>query len=163
MPNLLRLRLLARHAGLMIATCWLGLAYAASVQADAGEIARSSGTPASAVFDDSDAPGQTRFEPTRRGARSRFAAELRMAEAEHSAALAELRAQLAAAPRSERAGLQRRIEALKQVRTARTVSLQLDEARRAGRAPLAAKLERRLSKLAAAGVTAPVRAVGGER
>lgn len=131
----------------------------------AAPLARAQADPATTTeaTDPGDPPGQTQFAPTRTRTSSPFAAELRAAERAHAEALAALRARLAAAPREERPALQREIEALKRGREARLVRVQLAEARRRGRAPLAARLETRLARLAAAGVHEPVAPAGGAR
>lgn len=161
MPNSRPLHPLFATASLLLAICWLGVAL--PLRADEAEAMRAPLAPAPTVTDDADAPGQTRFAPTRRRAASPFAAALRVAETEHAEALALLRAELDAAPRTERASIQRRIETLKLAREARVVTLQLGEARRKGNASLADKLTRRLSRLAAAGASAPMQPAGGER
>ncbi len=160
MPANLKPRRLAALAVLVAATLCLG--YALPLRAQESGPAHAPQAPAPAT-DPADEPGQTRFAPTRRGAATAFAASLRTSEQAHAAALADLRAELELAPRSDRAALQRRIEALKLTREARLVALQLGEAQRKGNTPLAAKLTRRLSKMSAAGVTMPVSPVGGER
>lgn len=161
MPNSRPLSPVLAVASLLLAICWLGIAR--PLHADEAETVRAPLAPAPTVADDADAPGQTRFAPTRRRAASPFAAALRVAEAEHAEALLALRAELELAPRTERASIQRRIEALKLAREARLVTLQLGEARRKGNASLADKLTRRLSRLSAAGASAPLQPVGGER
>lgn len=144
---------------------FLSAAALALLAAFAAPLARAQADPAATTeaADPGDPPGQTQFAPTRTRAASPFAAELRAAEHAHAEALAALRARLANAPREERPALQREIEALKREREVRLVRVQLADARRRGRGPLAARLETRLARLAAAGAHDPVTSVGGAR
>ena len=159
MPNPRRNHPSLAFAGLLSVLCAFWLAPA--LHAEEAEIMASPKAPV--MTEDSDSLGQTRFAPTRRRAVSPFAASLRACEQAHAEAMAGLRAELDLAPRSERAGVQRRIEALKLTREARLVALQLGEAQRKGDTSLAAKLTRRLSRLSASGASLPVIPVGGER
>lgn len=116
-----------------------------------------------APVDPGDPPGQTHFLPTRVSASAGFVARLRALRAEHGQALQQLRERLAEAAPADRPALQREIERAKLEHSSRLVMLQLDRAEAAGRAPLAAKLARRLAALRAAGAGSLPVVEGGAR